>query len=69
MNTIRFEFTVDEANQILQSLGDQPYIKVSDLINKIRSQAMAQINAADAPVPANNTPIGGEGIAAAVTQG
>lgn len=60
---IKFEFTVEESNQILQSLGDQPYAKVADLINKLRNQAMTQINAAnDAPN------IGGEGIAAAVTQ-
>ena len=59
MNTIRFEFTVDEANQILQSLGDQPYAKVADLINKLRSQAMAQISANDAS--------NAESVAAAVT--
>lgn len=50
---IKFEFTVDESNQILQSLGDQPYAKVADLINKLRTQAMAQINAAGAANDAN----------------
>jgi hypothetical protein len=59
---IKFEFTVDESNQILQSLGDQPYAKVADLINKLRTQAMAQINAAGA---AND----GAQMAAAVTAG
>ena len=63
---LKFEFTVDESNQILQSLGDQPYAKVADLINKLRTQAMAQINAADAPVPAAND---GSDVAAAVTRG
>lgn len=45
---IKFEFTVDEANQILGALGDQPYAKVADLIVKIRQQAMGQINAPSA---------------------
>ena len=45
---IKFELTIDESNQILGALGDQPYAKVADLIVKIRNQAMAQINAANA---------------------
>jgi hypothetical protein len=44
---IKFELTIDESNQILGALGDQPYAKVADLIVKIRNQAMAQINAAN----------------------
>lgn len=45
---IKFELTIDESNQILGALGDQPYAKVADLIVKIRNQALAQINAANA---------------------
>jgi hypothetical protein len=48
---IKFELTIDESNQILGALGDQPYAKVADLIVKIRNQAMAQINAANAAAP------------------
>lgn len=42
MSTIKLEFKVEEVDQILGALGDQPYVKVSELINKIRSQAIPQ---------------------------
>ncbi len=61
MSKIKFEFTVEEANQILASLGDQPYVKVADLIVSIRQQAMEQINA---PAAAND----GVGAAVATAQ-
>ena len=46
MQTIRLEFTVDEINIILEALGEQPYIKVSQLIGKIQQQASQQLQAA-----------------------
>jgi hypothetical protein len=44
---LKFELTLDESNVILGALGDQPYVKVAELVMKIRNQAMAQINAAN----------------------
>ncbi|MFK7787445.1 MAG: hypothetical protein AB8B56_20140 [Crocinitomicaceae bacterium] len=41
--TIRLELTIDEANAILAGLGEQPYIKVADLIHKIKDQAASQL--------------------------
>lgn len=42
-----FELTLDESNVILGALGDQPYVKVAELVNKLRTQAMTQIEAAN----------------------
>lgn len=39
---IKLELTADETDVILSALGDQPYIKVHELINKIRVQAVPQ---------------------------
>ena len=44
MDTIRIELTIDEANTILASLGQQPYLEVVDLIQKIQQQGAAQLN-------------------------
>jgi hypothetical protein len=41
--TIQLELTIDEANSILAGLGEQPYVKVADLIHKIKDQASAQL--------------------------
>ena len=40
--TIDLELTPDEIDVILGSLGEQPYIKVSEVITKIRNQAIPQ---------------------------
>jgi len=42
-NTIQLELTVAEANLILSGLGQQPYIKVTDLIEKIQQQGVSQL--------------------------
>ena len=42
-NTIQLEVTVSEANMILASLGQQPYIKVVDIIKKIQEQGVSQV--------------------------
>lgn len=39
---INLNFTVNEVDAILGALGEQPYVKVSEIINKIRSQAIPQ---------------------------
>lgn len=41
--TIQLEITIDEANAILAGLGEQSYVKVADLIHKIKDQASAQL--------------------------
>lgn len=51
MEILQFELTVDETNQILSALGDQPFSKVFALINKIQRQAGEQLQAdLDMPV-------------------
>ena len=43
---INFSLTVDEANVILNSLGNMPYSQVFQLINKIQMQAQQQMDGA-----------------------
>ncbi len=42
-NNIQLEVTVAEANLILMELGQQPYIKVAGLIEKIQQQGALQL--------------------------
>lgn len=44
MKTINLEITVDEANLILEGLGQMPFVKVYELITKIQEQARNQLN-------------------------
>ncbi|MEM9721406.1 MAG: hypothetical protein AAGA10_19230 [Bacteroidota bacterium] len=57
MKEITLTLTVDEANQILDSLGKEPFNKVFQLINKIQQQASPQLNNNTNPPP--NNPIKG----------
>ena len=50
--TLKFEFTVDQANMILGALGAQPYQQVAGLIEAIKQQAAPQVQAAPAEAPA-----------------
>ena len=43
---IRLTLTIEEANLILESLGQQPFVKVHQLIAKIQQQASGQLNVA-----------------------
>ena len=43
MNPIQLQLTIEEVNQILAALGDQPYAKVYQIIQKIHQQAQAQV--------------------------
>ena len=45
MKDITLEITVDEANIILEALGNLPFARVYVLIGKIQEQAGRQINA------------------------
>lgn len=42
---MKFEFTIDETNKLLQALGFLPYAQVFELVEKIRKQAQAQVSA------------------------
>jgi len=48
MENIKLELTVEETNAILAALGQQPYIKVADLIQKIQRQGASQLNSGKA---------------------
>jgi hypothetical protein len=46
---ISLEFGVEEVDAILGALGNEPFVKVADLINNIRTQAVPQWQAMNAP--------------------
>jgi hypothetical protein len=60
MNDIHLKIALDEANLILEALGNLPFVKVYTLIGKIQQQAGAQLN--PATPPANGTPPGGAAL-------
>jgi hypothetical protein len=41
-NTIKLEFPVEQVDVILSALGNEPFVKVNDLIQSIRVQAVPQ---------------------------
>jgi hypothetical protein len=44
MNELNFILNIDEANVILNALGERPYVQVADLIVKMQLQAQAQLS-------------------------
>ncbi|TSE09821.1 hypothetical protein [Aquimarina algiphila] len=46
-NNIQLELTVSETNTVLAVLGQQPYIKVAGLIEKIQQQGASQLKSYD----------------------
>ena len=46
---IKLELDVNEVNGILASLGQMPYVQVSELILKIRAQAAPQVAEKEEP--------------------
>ncbi|WP_282080070.1 hypothetical protein [Aquimarina algiphila] len=46
-NNIQLELTVSETNTVLAGLGQQPYIKVAELIEKIQQQGASQLKSYD----------------------
>ena len=42
---INLDLTVNEINLILQALGQAPYAQVADIIEKIKVQAIPQVEA------------------------
>jgi len=47
MNEITLKLTIEEANLILESLGNLPFARVYQLIGKIQQQAGQQLNGHD----------------------
>jgi len=42
---INLELSVQEINLILQALGQAPYVQVADIIDKVKTQAVPQVEA------------------------
>ena len=59
MKEIKLVLTVEETNQILDALGNQPFKSVYGLIGKIQNQAASQLNenGAAPEVPKNEAEI------------
>ena len=55
MKDINLEITIDEANLILEALGNLPFVKVYALIGKIQEQAGQQLSAQNSSTPADDT--------------
>jgi hypothetical protein len=47
---MKLELTLQEVNLILTGLGRLPYESVFELVDKVKSQAVPQINQQQAPV-------------------
>jgi hypothetical protein len=47
MENISLHLSIDEVNMLLASLGNQPYVQVFGLVQKIQQQASAQLPVAD----------------------
>jgi hypothetical protein len=50
---IQLNLTVEEANVVLEALGQLPYVRVHLLIDKVQRQASAQLRGADEAARAN----------------
>lgn len=44
---MKIELTIAEINTLLHSLGNMPYAQVFELVDKIRTQAQAQMQTAE----------------------
>jgi hypothetical protein len=49
---ITIKLTVEQVNAILDALGEMPFKRSAPVIDAVRSQAIAQLQPANAPVPA-----------------
>ncbi len=52
MKELTLTVSVDEANLILEALGNLPFAKVFGLVGKIQEQAQQQLNGGDAAAEA-----------------
>ena len=46
MKEVNLKLTLEEANAVLNSLGNLPFVQVHQLIDKIKNQAGQQLNGA-----------------------
>jgi hypothetical protein len=44
---MKLELTINDVNMILQALGNAPYAQVFELVEKIRTQAQAQVQSTE----------------------
>jgi hypothetical protein len=44
---MKLELTINDVNMILQALGNAPYAQVFELVEKIRTQAQAQMQSTE----------------------
>jgi hypothetical protein len=44
---MKLELTINDVNVILQALGNAPYAQVFELVEKIRTQAQAQVQSTE----------------------
>ena len=49
-NMIKLELSIDEVNGILMALGKAPYEMAQPIVDKIKQQAVPQVQATPAPV-------------------
>lgn len=52
MKTIQLNLTIEQVNQILEALGNEPFVKVHDLIATIQQQASVQLQEKEKKNPA-----------------
>jgi hypothetical protein len=63
MNEIKLSLTIEDANVVLEALGNLPFARVYTLVAKIQEQAARQLEAAESARPQ----AGGAQVASAVT--
>ncbi len=56
MKTINLNLTIEEANLVLEALGNLPFTRVYALIGKIQEQASQQVNSGDASLMGGAAP-------------
>ncbi len=56
MQNITLNISIDEANLILEALGDLPFKKVYPLVSKIQEQASQQLSNKPSVKPSNVEP-------------
>jgi hypothetical protein len=62
MKEISLKVTIDEANLILEALGNLPFARVYALVGKIQQQASQQLNDDSPPAAADSAGYAGPSI-------
>jgi hypothetical protein len=61
IKTITLQVTIDQTNLVLEALGQQPFVKVYELIASIQAQAKRQLDDEEQQPAATPTLLGGVG--------